>query len=427
MNDLTAALSHAALLRFLEPCFPSSLPVLAKEARYGIVGRFLDLFEPHTEADPAAMLLQFLAGFGTAVGRGPYFKVTGGGRQRMNLYVMVVGKTSTGRKGTSLEPVIGESWGVLEKADPDLRTANGLSSGEGLISAVRDSTESLASVDDKRLLVIEPEFASVFARMRREGNSLSAVIREGWDGKVLRTMTKGEPLCSTGAHLSIIGNITPKELSVCFKGSVEVTNGFGNRFLWCFSERRKSLPIADSIDARFVSSFSSSLSDLIHWASEQTVLGWTALAEPAWLAIYERLSDGPGGALEELAARGTSQVIRLASIYALLDRTTEVDVCHLTAALAVWRYTLESCARVFEADGTGDPLTDKVLTALRKSARVLTTTELHNALGNNVSGDKLKQCLALLLSRGLIMKTKNTGNKGAHYVATEHDNKENVA
>ncbi len=151
------------------------------------------------------------------------------------------------------------------------------------------------------------------------------------------------------------------------------------------------------------------------------------MAEPAWLAIYERLSDGPGGALEELAARGTSQVTRLACIYALLDRRTEVDLCHLTAALAVWRYTLESCARIFEADGTGDTLADRVLAALRQSARGLGTTELHHALSRNTSADKLRQALDLLLSRGLIMMTKNTGKKGAHYVATEHNTKENAA
>lgn len=34
---------------------------------------------------------------------------------------------------------------------------------------------------DKRLLVIEPEFATVLRRMQGETNSLSAVLREAWE------------------------------------------------------------------------------------------------------------------------------------------------------------------------------------------------------------------------------------------------------
>jgi hypothetical protein len=42
-------------------------------------------------------------------------------------------------------------------------------------------------VDDKRLLVIEPEFASALRNMQRQGNTLSATLREGWDTGNLRT------------------------------------------------------------------------------------------------------------------------------------------------------------------------------------------------------------------------------------------------
>lgn len=421
MSDITKAIAHAKLLRFLVPRFTAALPVLLMEARHGLAGEFLRLFEPHTEADPAAMLLQFLVGFGSAVGRGPYFEVSGA-RQRMNLYVMVVGKTSTGRKGTSLEPVVGESWGVIQKASPEWITANGLSSGEGLISTVRDPLGEVEGVEDKRLLVIEPEFAAVFARMKREGNSLSAVIREAWDGKKLRTMTKAEPMSATGAHISIIGNITPKELRNCLAGSVEIANGFGNRFLWCVSERRKSLPVAVELDPNFVTSFSSKVASVIDWASEERALRWTEEAKAAWVAIYDRLTDGPGGALEELAARGSTQVVRLASLYALLDRKTDVGLEHLTAALALWRYTMESCAIVFEANGTGDRHADRVLETIRRAGPGgLSTTDLHRALSNNIKGPQLKTALELLLNRGHIKMTKTSGKKGAHYEATEHD------
>lgn len=417
MADITQALAHADLLRFLEPRFTASVPKLATEARHGLSGQFLELFEPHTEADPAAMLVQFLTAFGNAVGRGPHFEVSGS-RQRMNLFTMVVGKTSTGRKGTSLEPIVGDGWGVVQKSAPDWRTANGLSSGEGLISAVRDATDEDPGVEDKRLLVIEPEFSAVFARMRRDGNTLSAVVREAWDGKRLCTMTKNTPMSATEAHVSIVGNITPRELRTCLKGSVEVANGFGNRFLWVYSERRKSLPVATAPEGDAIAELTARLESLTRWASEQGRLKWSAEAEGAWIGIYDRLTEGPGGALEEISARGTTQVIRLGCIYALLDRKTEVGVEHLTAALAVWRYTLESAAAIFEVDGTGNHVADRVLEKLRATPEGLNTTGLHRALGNNIAAPQLKEALDLLCARGHVSLTKKSA-KGSHYMASE--------
>ena len=37
-------------------------------------------------------------------------------------------------------------------------------------------------IDDKRLLVTESEFARPLQAIRREGNTLSAVVREAWGG-----------------------------------------------------------------------------------------------------------------------------------------------------------------------------------------------------------------------------------------------------
>ena len=94
---------------------------------------------------------------------------------------------------------------------------NGLSSGEGLIWAVRDAmtkgAETIeAGVDDKRLFVQESEFPSVLKVMAREGNTLSPVIRLAWDTGNLRTLTKNSPAKATDAHISILGHTTQQEL-----------------------------------------------------------------------------------------------------------------------------------------------------------------------------------------------------------------------
>lgn len=47
------------------------------EARHGLAGRALEVIEPHSEADPHALLVSLLVMFGNAVGRGPGFQAEG--------------------------------------------------------------------------------------------------------------------------------------------------------------------------------------------------------------------------------------------------------------------------------------------------------------------------------------------------------------
>ncbi len=46
---------------------------LATEALRGLAGEIVRVIEPHSEADPAALLIQFLTAFGNAVGSRPHF------------------------------------------------------------------------------------------------------------------------------------------------------------------------------------------------------------------------------------------------------------------------------------------------------------------------------------------------------------------
>ena len=69
-------------------------------AYYGLAGEIVKAIEPHTEADPVALLLQILVAFGVLVGRTPYVQVEGD-RHYSNLFALLMGGTSKGRKGTS--------------------------------------------------------------------------------------------------------------------------------------------------------------------------------------------------------------------------------------------------------------------------------------------------------------------------------------
>ncbi|MEB3323489.1 MAG: hypothetical protein VKI81_11755, partial [Synechococcaceae cyanobacterium] len=235
--------------RWPEPPDPSAFT--------GLAGEVVHTVSPHTEADPAALLIQLLIAFGSAVGRGPHYMVESA-RHSTNLFAVIVGSTSKGRKGTSWSHV----RKLIDRIDPEWSAAciaQGLSSGEGLMWAVRDEIRRREAikekkrvvdyqdviddpgVSDKRLLVIESEFASVLRVAARDGNTLSPIIRQAWDTGDLRSLTKNSPCRATGAHISIIGHVTKSELNR-YLDRTEIGNGFANRFLWVCAKRSKILP-----------------------------------------------------------------------------------------------------------------------------------------------------------------------------------------
>src|ERR1700722_12172876 len=81
-------------------------PTLAEAAYHGVAGRAVRTIAPHTEADPAAILLQFLAAFGNMVGPAPHCMVEST-RHGLNLFVVLVGDSSKARKGTSWRQICG--------------------------------------------------------------------------------------------------------------------------------------------------------------------------------------------------------------------------------------------------------------------------------------------------------------------------------
>ena len=115
--------------------WPDSLP---EDAYYGITGGIVRKIGPHTESDPVAILAQFLTMFGTSVGKTAYYPVEASSHF-CNLNMVMVGQTGKARKGTSFDRI----KGIFKEVDPEFtkgRVKGGLTSGEGLIYEVRDST-----------------------------------------------------------------------------------------------------------------------------------------------------------------------------------------------------------------------------------------------------------------------------------------------
>jgi len=387
-------------------------PTMEDAAFQGLFGRIVDMVDPHTEGARVAVLGSALTYFGNAIGREPYMMV-GATSHHANLYCALVGRTAKGRKGSASDPV----GDILEAAAPEWHTnrvASGLSSGEGLIQEVRDPVQGVdkdgepktldPGVDDKRLLIVEGELSQALKVMRREGNTLSPVLRNGWDGKTLRAMTKQSPLKATRPHLSILGHVTEAEL-VRHLTETEMANGLANRFLWLQVKRSKSLPFGGEWFSVDKSRIALDLQSVLELGKHEVRMQWHEDARPLWEEAYEYLSEEHPGMFGAIIARAEAQTLRLAMIYALAAGELRIKRTHVESALAVWRYAEQSARNIF-GDALGDPDADRVLAALRSEPEGLSRTDVSGLFGRNRSSTDLDRIAQVLLSAGRLQMTR---------------------
>jgi len=255
-------------------------------AYHGLIGEIVRTLEPETEADPVAILTQLLITFGTAVGRGAYFEIEAT-RHHPHEFLLLVGESSRARKGSSWDHV----RRVICEADPTLpaRILTGLSSGEGLVWAVRDPAESDPGISDRRLLALEPEFVSVLKSAGREISTLSPTPRSAWDGRPLQLLTRTAPARSTDAHISLIGHITQAELRHHLT-QVELANGLANRFLLCARRRTRLLPEGGKNDPLANTGLTRMLGGAIRHARTAGRLRLDEQARELWHHAYTQLA-----------------------------------------------------------------------------------------------------------------------------------------
>ena len=304
-----------------------------------------------------------------------------------------------------------------------------LSSGEGLAYAVRDAqykeepvkqggkpTGDMqticvdSGVEDKRLFLVQSEFGAVLRVMEREGNSLSGVLRDAWDGKDLTPMTKANRVKATAPHIAIVGHVTKDEL-LRNLNSTEACNGFGNRFVWVAVQRSKELPFPSAPESEAVQTLSRRVAQQIQAGRTMSTFTLSDRARAAWLALYHDLSAERPGLAGDLLGRAEAQVMRLAGLYALLDGVPVIDSTHLAPACALWSYA-EASTRYIFGDSTGDPIADTILRALRVN-QSLDETHISALFGRNVSSSRLGQAKTLLVNARLAYcETDESGSVG---------------
>jgi hypothetical protein len=397
---------------------------LSAKAFPGIVGEIIDLIRPHTEADDAGLLLHLIVMFGNAVGRKPYAQADAA-KHFANIFGVLVGDSAQGGKGTAANQI----RRFMREVDLFWNSKNvvgGLSSGEGLIFHVRDPIYRIEpikvkgtitgyqdvmtdkGVTDKRLLVLESEFAQPLKVMRREGNILSPILRQAWDSGTLHILTKNSPVTATDAHISIIGHITREELRRSL-AALDQTNGFANRFLWVVSKRSKDLPFGGKLTDAQIIPLARRLAEILSDAGKIELLRWGKNAYARWEKIYPGLRAGKPGLVGTIVSRAAPQVLRLALVYALFDRSEIIRARDLEAALEFWRYCEDSTRFIF-GTSTGNPVADRILREIKKTFGAatpgLTGTEINDLFGGHRPALEIDAAIDELEQLGKVKREK---------------------
>jgi hypothetical protein len=384
----------------------SANPALGEAALHGTAGLAVRTIAPHTEAHPAAILLQLLAAFGNLVGRGPHCMVDAT-RHGLNLFVVLVGDSSKARKGTSWSQIAR----LFAEVDPpwlSTRVTRARLTPDGLVYALRDQQPAT----DRRLLALSEEFASILYALRRAKGHLSPLLRSAWDSGDLLSLDMQQHLRATGTHISLIAHITQRELAQNLHRT-EAHNGFANRCLWTWVQRNNCLPEGGNLSAGALSAVARELRRALDWAAAtpEILFRRDDAARELWQDCYPALSQLRPGLRGAATSRAEAQVLRLSAIYAALDSSSVVGLPHLQAALAVWDYCSASASHLF-GDSTGDPIADRIREALDQSPQGLSKNQIRALFHGHVNCDRIDAALEQLMEIGAaICHSEPTGGR----------------
>jgi hypothetical protein len=201
--------------------------------------------------------------------------------------------------------------------------------------------------------------------------------------------------------------------------SLEIANGFLNRFLIVCCRRVRLLPEGGQPDPLQRSGLHRYLAAALQHARRQGQLRFDRHARALWRHAYPQLTQPADGLVGHLTARAEAHTIRLALIYALIDDQTQIYEQHLKAALALWDYAQRSAAWTL-GQSTGDPIAEQIHAALIRSPDGLTRTQIRDLCQRNLPGQRLDQALATLAAAGRAnsQRTLTAGRPAERWTAT---------
>lgn len=383
-SSLSAAQANA-LLRWSDGGASAGRPppVPDPACLYGLIGEVAREGSEGTETNPIAIAGNFIAYLSCAIGRVPYLAV-GNTSHHARLFFLHVGRSGRGRKGDAVSLVTRIDEAVRARR-PELAPQihrGGLSTREGLAALIHDGyrvgQQEVPAITDKRLWVIESEFANVLQQSRRGGNTLSAALRDCWDGVDLKPATKTNRVHASEPHVCLSGAISPVELLALVQRR-DLLNGFVNRFLMVWGERTRIEAFPRRAPRNRVDALAAQVIEVLDFTQprmqdgrESALMTLADSARRRYAQLYQdELNRELGSTLvDSLLERRAPMLLRLAMGFALTDRQWLIQAEHIDAAMAWVRYATDSAGYVL-AGSNGMPSQPQVAWAAERISAFL--------------------------------------------------------
>ncbi|ABB74234.1 putative DNA primase/helicase [Nitrosospira multiformis ATCC 25196] len=349
----------------------------------------------NSEAHWVAVAANAVAYFSAMTGRA-LFQSIGDAVIHCRPFPLIVGKSGKARKGTAestVRKIFRRANALINEqreVEESLRChTGGLSTGEGIAWAIRDPIEADEKgrggdpgVTDKRLLAIESEFDNVLSQLRRDNNTLSATIRNLFDGRDIEPLTKTNPTRATRPHVSILGHITSHELREKATAN-DVANGLLNRFMILHVYRPKLVALPLPTPEAKIEELAQRVTDAIMGVTHGNLhddnlyeVTFSDAARDLWVEQYETITRDREGKAGSLLARSEMYARMLAMVFAAMDKRLIIEPRDLHAAIAWVEYWNSSVTYVFNCrdDESGlDPFEAEVLVIVTRNPGITLT------------------------------------------------------
>lgn len=302
------------------------------DAFYGWFAEYVDIMHPTTEATRGFHLASALTVAGSISGRRVAVRYASE-HIYPNQYTLLVGPTGSSRKGTSMKrahrlPSYRSAEGKISVNNSPFAMRRDLGSGASVVKTLRENANTL--------LVFE-EATTLFSNMHRQGGeALLDRLIEAWDTPdFIQDNVKNNPDVAYSPFLGIIAGIQPGRLEDAL-GANEIESGLANRLGIFFGVRREVIARAPEVDEGKASNLYNRFHHSVTSYPEGAALTMNAEAGEMWDRWYVEYSSAEGTEDEQaMRIRHPDMVQKWALLFAISDRSQEITLAHLKAAIAV--------------------------------------------------------------------------------------------
>ncbi len=375
---------------------------------YGPIGKAVRASMAHSEADPIGTLAALLAQVSTAF--------TGHVRllfdEPLGVWTLAVGLPAEGRKGTAVRTALALLPPKVRAFIGD-RTVSGVANGPAFLDKLLEVKEEADTTKDSRgpgMLVFESEYTNITMSSCRK---LQPFLHDAWDGARISNTTKGGPQSISRPRVGFHAHIQPGIWGAAIK-PLAAQQGSYSRVLpvWVHSERLLPTPKKGAPDWLASVKPCAALDAAFEWLlKEPRLIGFDEGARVEYDALRQRWMRQNRTRSRDLSAfftRADAHVRRIAAVYAIVARKTEITRPMLQAARAFVEYSmstvewLESQATRKNRRGIVIPIDDRIVSALGRLGGQATRTQLFAALGGMVPRAEIDPALDLLIEIGRI-------------------------